>query len=132
MALQLFKEKSKKTPRKDDKNLCFSTDFKLFYHFGITSFQKINRSIVSSINRFFVNFSSFSWFLLENVVSPNLKIQFFNCIILTVQTMCCENVKLDFPVDQPQLIPKDELCLNRLNFSYIFHFLKMLKQFKIG
>jgi hypothetical protein len=64
MALQVFKEKSKKMnmiTRKDDQNLCFSTDFELFYHFGKLgkiSFRKINRLIVSSINRFFVNFSS--------------------------------------------------------------------------
>jgi hypothetical protein len=61
MALQVFKEKSKKMTRKDGKNLCFSTDFQLFYHFGKLrkiNFQKINRLIVSSINRFFVNFSS--------------------------------------------------------------------------
>jgi hypothetical protein len=61
-----------------------------------------NKLIVSSINRF-------SWFLLGKVVNPNLKIQFFYCSILLVQTMCYKNLKLDFTVDQPQLIPKVEL-----------------------
>jgi hypothetical protein len=64
MALEVVKENSKKMnliTRKEDKNLSFSTDFELFYHFGKLrkiSFQKINRLIVSSIDRFFVNFSS--------------------------------------------------------------------------
>jgi hypothetical protein len=46
MGLEVFKEKFKKMnlkTRKDDQNLCFSTDFELFYHFGklrIISFQK--------------------------------------------------------------------------------------------
>jgi hypothetical protein len=60
-ALEVFKEKSKKMKlktRKEDKNLCFLTDFELFYHFRKlikSSFQKINRLIVL-FNRFFVNF----------------------------------------------------------------------------
>jgi hypothetical protein len=64
MGLEMIKEKSKKMnlkTRKYDLNCCFSTDFELFYHFGKLekiSFQKINRLIVSLINRFFVNFSS--------------------------------------------------------------------------
>jgi hypothetical protein len=58
MGLEVFKEKSKKMSlktRKDDKNLCFSTDFELFYHFENLRkiyFQKINRLIVSLINQF--------------------------------------------------------------------------------
>jgi hypothetical protein len=57
----------------------FSNDFELFYHFGKLRkiyVQKINRLIVSSINRFFVNFSSIfmgSCFLLGKVVSPNMR-----------------------------------------------------------
>jgi hypothetical protein len=51
MALEVFKEKSKKMnfkTRKEDYNLCFLTDFELFYHlrkFRKISFQKINRLI---------------------------------------------------------------------------------------
>jgi hypothetical protein len=61
MALEVIKENSKKIKitRKED-FLCFSTDFELFYNFGKLRkiyFQKIKRLIVSSINRFFVNFS---------------------------------------------------------------------------
>jgi hypothetical protein len=36
MALEVLKEKSKKMSmktRNEDKNLCFSTDFEMFYHF---------------------------------------------------------------------------------------------------
>jgi hypothetical protein len=51
MGLEVFKEKSKKMnlkTRKHDLNLCFLTDFELFYYFGKLgkiSFQKINRFI---------------------------------------------------------------------------------------
>jgi hypothetical protein len=77
MALEVFKEKSKKMnmiSRKEDYNLCFSADFGIFYHLRKLikiSFQNINRLIVSSINRFFVILRRFSWFLLRKVVSPN-------------------------------------------------------------
>jgi hypothetical protein len=60
--LEVFKEKSKKMNLKTrkEKNLCFSTNFGLFYYFGKLRFflRKIYRLIVSSINRFFVDFSS--------------------------------------------------------------------------
>jgi hypothetical protein len=79
MALPVFKGKSKKMnmiSRKDDLNLCFSTDFELFHHFGKLrkiSFQKINRLIVSLINRFFFIFRRFSWFMLGKVLSQNFQ-----------------------------------------------------------
>jgi hypothetical protein len=44
-----------------------------------------------------------------------IKIQFFNCSILIVQTMCCTNLKLDYSVDQSQLIPKLN-CVKSLEF----------------
>jgi hypothetical protein len=91
------------------KDLCFSTDFELFYHFtklGKISFQKISRLIVSSINRFFVNFSSIFMVLTRLLVL----IYKFYCSILIVQAMYCTNLKLEFFVDQPQLILKVELC----------------------
>jgi hypothetical protein len=62
MALEVFKEKSKKMnlkTRKEDQNLCFSTNFELFYYFRKLrkiALQKIYRFIVSSINRFHGSF----------------------------------------------------------------------------
>jgi hypothetical protein len=38
-------------------------------------------------------FHRFSWFLLEKIVSPNLKVQFFYCSILIVQKMCCKKLE---------------------------------------
>jgi hypothetical protein len=69
------------------------------------SFQKINWLI-----DFLWIFHRFSYFLPGKVGNPNLKVQFFYCSILIVQTMFCENLKLEISVDQPQLIPKVELC----------------------
>jgi hypothetical protein len=47
---------------------------------------------------------------LVQLVSPNLKIQLFCCSILIVQTMICKVFKLELLVDQPQIIPKVDLC----------------------
>jgi hypothetical protein len=60
----------------------------------LKSFEKciFKKLINSSFNRlidFLWIFRRFSWFLLGKVVSPKLKIKFFWCSILIVQTMLC-------------------------------------------